>query len=261
MYLSRSTILLQKTQSLNLAYHIGRYFMLLGRVFRRPEKMAIYRRQFVQEVDKIGISSLGIVALMSVFMGAVITLQTASNMESPLLPSYTVGFITRQSIILEFSPTMIALILAGKVGSNIASELGTMRVTEQIDALDIMGVNSAGFLILPKVLAGVFIIPFLIVISMFLGVFGGWFICIVTGIVTSNEYIHGIQYDFRQFHVYYGLIKTLVFAFIITSVSSYQGYYAKGSALEVGKSSTQAVVYSSILILVLNYIITQLVLI
>ncbi len=233
----------------------------MGRVFRRPEKMAIYRRQFVQEIDKIGISSLGIVALMSVFMGAVITLQTASNMESPLLPAYTVGFIARQSVILEFSPTIIALILAGKVGSNIASELGTMRVTEQIDALDIMGVNSAGFLILPKVLAGVFIFPFLIIISMFLGVFGGWFISIATGIVTSNEYIYGIQYDFKQFHVYYGLAKTLVFALIITSVSSYQGYYAKGSALEVGKSSTQAVVYSSVLILILNYIITQLVLI
>lgn len=182
-------------------------------------------------------------------------------MDSPLLPAYTVGFTARQSIILEFSPTIIALILAGKVGSNIASEIGTMRVTEQIDALDIMGVNSAAYLVLPKVLAGLFIFPFLIVISMFLGIFGGWFICISTGVVSSNDYIYGIQYDFRPFDVFYALIKTVIFAFIITSVSSYHGYFAKGSALEVGRSSTKAVVYSSILILIFNYIVTQLLLI
>lgn len=246
---------------MNLYYHIGRYFILISRAFSKPEKFAIYRRQFVKEIDKIGISSLGIVALMSVFMGAVIALQTASNMDSPLLPAYTVGFTARQSVILEFSPTIIALILAGKVGSNIASEIGTMRATEQIDALDIMGVNSAGFLILPKILAGVFIFPFLIAISMFLGIFGGWFVCVATDIVSSNEYIYGIQYAFKPFHVVYGLLKTVVFAFVITSVSGYQGYYSKSSALEVGKSSTQAVVYSSILILILNYILTQLILI
>jgi phospholipid/cholesterol/gamma-HCH transport system permease protein len=231
------------------------------KTFSKPEKFIIYWRQFVQEIDKIGLSSLGIVALMSVFMGAVIALQTASNMGSPLLPAYTVGFTVRQSVILEFSPTIIALILAGKVGSNIASEIGTMRVTEQIDALDIMGVNSAGFLILPKILAGVFIMPFLITISMFLGIFGGWIVCFVTDFVTVPDYIYGIRYDFRSSDVVYGLSKTLVFAFVITSVSAYQGYFSKGSALEVGKSSTQAVVYSSILILILNYIITQLVLI
>ena len=215
----------------------------------------------MQEIDSIGLSSIGIVALMSVFMGAVIALQTASNMDSPLLPAYTVGFTARQSIILEFSPTIIALILAGKVGSNIASEIGTMRVTEQIDALDIMGVNSAAYLILPKVLAGLFIFPFLIMISMFLGIFGGWFICISTDVVSSNDYIYGIQYDFKPFDVLYALIKTVIFAFIITSVSSYHGYFAKGSALEVGRSSTKAVVYSSILILIFNYIVTQLLLI
>ncbi len=234
---------------------------MIRRAFSRPEKISIYRRQFVQEIDGIGLSSLGIVALMSVFMGAVIALQTAANTESPLLPAYTVGFTARQSIILEFSPTIIALILAGKVGSNIASEIGTMRVTEQIDALDIMGVNSAAYLVLPKVLAGIFIFPFLIIISMFLGIFGGWFICIATGIITSNDYIYGIQYDFVPFDVAYALIKTVFFAFIITTVASYHGYYAKGSALEVGRSSTKAVVYSSILILIVNYVITQLLLI
>ncbi|HKL39329.1 MAG TPA: ABC transporter permease [Cryomorphaceae bacterium] len=246
---------------MNLFFHIGQYFTLIWRSFSRPEKFSIYRKQFVQEIDSIGLSSIGIVALMSVFMGAVIALQTASNMDSPLLPAYTVGFTARQSIILEFSPTIIALILAGKVGSNIASEIGTMRVTEQIDALDIMGVNSAAYLVLPKVLAGLFIFPFLIMISMFLGIFGGWFICISTGVVSSNDYIYGIQYDFKPFDVFYALIKTVIFAFIITSISSYHGYFAKGSALEVGRSSTKAVVYSSILILIFNYIVTQLLLI
>lgn len=240
---------------------IGSYTIFMGRVFSRPEKYSIYRVQLIHEIDKIGISSLGIVALMSVFMGAVIALQTSAAIESPLIPAYTVGFTTRQSVILEFSPTILALILAGKVGSNIASEIGTMRVTEQIDALEIMGVNSAAYLVLPKVLAGIFIFPFLIAISMFLGIFGGWFICVATSITTTSEYIYGIQYDFRPFHITYAFIKTVVFAFIITSVASYNGYNARGSALEVGRSSTQAVVYSSILILILNYILTQLILI
>ena len=233
----------------------------MSRIFSRPEKASIYRRQFVLEVDSIGISSIGIVALMSVFMGAVIALQTASNIDGPLIPAYTVGFTTRQSIILEFSPTIIALILAGKVGSNIASEIGTMRVTEQIDALDIMGVNSAAYLIQPKVLAGIFIFPFLIIISMFLGVFGGWLICIATGIISSNEYIFGIQFAFRPFDIVYALIKSVVFGYVITTVSAYHGYFSRGSALEVGRSSTDAVVYSSVVILILNYVITQLLLI
>ncbi len=235
--------------------------MLIYRVFSKPEKFSIYRKNFVHEIDNVGISSLGIVSLMSLFIGIVIALQTASNIDSPLLPSYTVGFTVRQSIILEFSPTIIALILAGKVGSNIASEIGTMRVTEQIDALDIMGVNSAAYLILPKILAGVFIFPFLIIISMFLGIFGGMFISWATGIVTVNDYIYGIQYDFKPFSVTYAMIKTLVFAFVITSISSYFGYFSKGSALEVGRSSTDAVVWSSIFILLLNYVLTQLFLI
>lgn len=233
----------------------------MSRVFSRPEKWPIYRRLIVKEIDSIGISSLGIVALMSVFMGAVIALQTASNIDGPLIPAYTVGFTTRQSIILEFSPTIIALILAGKVGSNIASEIGTMRVTEQIDALDIMGVNSAAYLIQPKVLAGIFIFPFLITISMFLGVFGGWFISVVSGILSSNEYIYGIQFAFRPFDVVYALIKSVFFGYVITTVSAYHGYYSRGSALEVGRSSTDAVVYSSVVILILNYVLTQLLLI
>lgn len=245
---------------MNTGFHIGRYFLLLPRIFSKPEKWSIYWRQFVIEVDKIGIGSIGLVSLMSVFIGAVIALQTASAMESPLLPAYTVGFTTRQSIILELSPTILSLILAGKIGSNIASEIGTMRVTEQIDALEIMGVNSASYLMMPKIAAGVFIFPFLILVSMALGIFGGWAICVATGVSSSSEYIYGIRFDFRPFHVVYALIKSVVFAFIITSVASYHGYYARGSAIEVGRSSTQAVVFSSILIMIFNYILTQLLL-
>tara|TARA_R110001592_G_scaffold307299_2_gene580624 strand:- start:129696 stop:130439 length:744 start_codon:yes stop_codon:yes gene_type:complete len=244
-----------------LVEHIGRYFVLLSMSFRRPENGRILRKRIVEEIEIIGINSLGIVALLSIFMGAVISLQTASNIDSPLIPAYTVGYAVRQSVILEFSPTIIALILAGKVGSNIASEIGTMRVTEQIDALEIMGVNSAGYLILPKVIAAVFINPFLIIISMALGVLGGWVAVVTGGFLTTSDYVYGITFDFKVFSVVYALIKTVIFAIVITSISSYQGFYTRGGALEVGASSTKAVVYSSIVILILNYIITQLLLI
>lgn len=231
------------------------------RTFSRPENLAVYRQRLINELDLLGTGSLGIVAIISIFMGAVITIQTASNIESALIPLYATGFTVRQSIILEFSPTIIALILAGKVGSNVASEIGTMRVSEQIDALEIMGINSATYLILPKIVASVIINPFLVVISMFLGFFGGWLFGIMAGVVSSYEYIYGIQYDFDPFSVTYALIKTVVFALIITSVSSYHGYYTRGGALEVGVSSTKAVVYSSIFILIFNYILTQMLLI
>jgi phospholipid/cholesterol/gamma-HCH transport system permease protein len=234
---------------------------MLAGVFSRPEKLRIYVSRTVVEIDKIGLSSLGIVSLMSLFMGAVIALQTATNIDSPLIPAYTVGFTTRQSVLLEFSPTIICLILAGKVGSNIASELGTMRISEQIDALDIMGINSRAYLIAPKILASIFIFPFLIIISMFLGIFGGWLVCSVTGIIAPPDFIEGIMLDFKPFHVFYALFKTVLFAFLITSVSSYHGYYTHGGAIAVGRSSTQAVVYSSVLILLVNYIVTQLMLI
>jgi len=240
--------------------HIGRYFLLMKLVFNRPEKRSIFWRRVSEEIDKLGVKSIGIVALLSVFMGAVIAIQTASNIDSSLIPLYTIGFMSRQSIVLELSPTIISLILAGKVGSNIASEIGTMRVTEQIDALDIMGVNSAGYLIAPKILASVFINPFIIIISMFLGMFGAWLAGVGSGAISSSDYIYGLQYDFHAFDIGYALIKTVVFAFLITSVSSYHGYYTKGGALEVGRSSTQAVVYSTVAILIANYVLTQLLL-
>ncbi len=243
---------------MDFLFQIGKYFILVRRVFRKPEKYSIYLRQLLFEINSLGLGSLWIVAIISVFMGAVITIQSAFNFTSAWIPIYAVGLATRQGIILEFSPTLISLILAGKVGSNIASELGTMRVTEQIDALEVMGINPAGYLIMPKILAAMLINPFLIVISMFLGIFGGWFLGVMTGVVSSYEYIYGIQYEFRPYAVYYALIKTVFFAFIITSVSAYCGYTTEGGALEVGRSSTRAVVYSSIAILIFNFLLTQL---
>lgn len=209
----------------------------------------------------LGLDSLGIIIIISVFMGMVITIQTAANIDSAFIPSYTIGFTTRQSAILEFSPTIMALILAGKVGSNIASEIGTMRVTEQIDALEIMGVNSAAYLIQPKIIAAVLINPFLVIISMFVSVGGGYAIAMFTEIVSVTDYVEGIQLDFRIYHVVYALSKSAVFAFLFTSIPAYHGFYATGGALDVGSASTRGVVQSSIVILFTNYIITQLFLI
>ncbi len=233
----------------------------MARVFQRPERYNMFFRSLINEIAAIGLGSMGIVAIISLFMGAVITLQTASNIDSPWIPLYTVGFTTRQSVILEFSPTIIALILAGKVGSNIASEIGSMRITEQIDALEIMGVNSASYLILPKIIAAVIINPFVIIYSMFLGIGGGWIVAELSGIVTTGQYLYGIQYDFDPFNITYALVKTVVFAVVITSIPAYHGYYVRGGALEVGKASTRGVVYSSVVVLILNYVITQIMLI
>lgn len=245
---------------MKLFFHLGRYFLLLTKVFVKPEKFRIYFKQFLKEVELLGLNSIGIVVVISVFMGAVITLQTAYNFENPLIPMYLIGLTARDSMILEFSSTIASLILAGKVGSSIASEIGTMRVTEQIDALEIMGVNSASYLILPKILAFVFIIPFLVIISIFVGIVGGYGAGVFSGAVTSYDFVYGLHYAFNSFYITYTLIKALVFAFIITSVSAYHGYYTSGGALEVGKSSTKAVVFSSILILLFNLILTQLLL-
>ncbi len=238
-------------------FHLGRYFLLLPQIIKKPERVAIYRRQIVIEIDNLGLQSLGIVAIISLFIGAVVAIQTSFNIDNPLLPSYTVGFVTRQTIILEFSPTIISLILAGKVGSRISSEIGTMRVTEQIDALEIMGVNSAGYLILPKVIASVIINPILVVFSIAIGIGGGWLVAHITPILPISNYLEGILLDFRIFDVFYALLKTVVFAFLITTISGYFGFYTKGGALEVGQSSTQAVVVSSIFIIFFNLLLTQ----
>ena len=238
----------------------GKYFIMLGVVFKRPEKWSVFRTRMFDEVQLIGINSIFIVALMSTFMGGVIALQTASNMTSPWLPAYTVGYITQSSTILEFSPTIISLILAGKVGSNIASEIGTMRVTEQIDALEIMGVNSLNFLVLPKICAAIFFFPVLIVFSMALSMLGGWLSLMASGLITTDTYVLGIRSFFEMKHVWYALTKTVVFGFLIVSIASFYGYYTKGGSLDVGRSSTQAVVSSSIAILIANFFLTQMIL-
>ena len=240
--------------------NIGKYMLMLFVVFSRPEKFKIFRKRVFTEIEGIGIDSLPIVALMSVFMGAVIALQTASNIDSPIMPDYTIGFITQNSTVLEFSPTIISLILAGKVGSNVASEIGTMRVTEQIDALEIMGVNSLNFLVLPKIIAAILFFPILIIFSMALSMIGGWIALTASGLLTSETYILGIRYYFNVYNVFYALTKTVVFGFLIVSISSFYGYYTKGGALDVGRASTKSVVSSSIAILIANFILTQLML-
>ncbi len=245
---------------MNWLFHLGRYWIFIKEMMTKPEKFSIYWRQLVRELDNFGYGSMGIVALTSVFMGAVITIQTVYNLVNPLVPMSAVGIVARDSIILEFSPTMMSLVLAGKIGSSIASEIGTMRVTEQIDALEIMGINASAYLVLPKVVAAILIFPFVVSISMFLGIFGGWFAGTMAGVISSAEFIKGIQDSFVPFNITFAMIKTLTFAYIITTVSAYHGYHTEGGALEVGQSSTNAVVYSSILILVFDYILTQLIL-
>jgi len=245
---------------MNLFFHIGRYFSFIWKVFSKPEKWNVWIKQFIKEVKLLGLDSIGIVVLVSIFIGAAITIQTAYNMTNPLLPDYLVSLTTRDTMFLEFSSTIVALILAGKVGSNIASEVGTMRVTEQIDAIEIMGVNSASYLIMPKIGAFVLFIPFLVIISMFVGISGGWVSAVFSGIISSQDYITGIQYSFVPYYITYSLIKSLFFAFIIVTIAAYQGYYVSGGALDVGKASTRAVVYSSVLILLCDLVLTQLLL-
>lgn len=233
---------------------------MLSVVFRRPKKWSVFFSRCFHELVTIGLSSLPIVILMSAFMGGVIALQTASNMTSPLLPAYTIGYITQSSTILEFSPTIISLILAGKVGSNISSELGSMRVTEQIDALEIMGVNSLSYLVLPKIIAAVMFFPILIIFSMALSLFGGWISLLISNLCSTETYLLGIKTDFKVFNIVYALTKTIVFGFLIASIASFYGYFVKGGSINVGKASTQAVVISSIAILIANFILTQMIL-
>jgi phospholipid/cholesterol/gamma-HCH transport system permease protein len=238
----------------------GRYILLMKRVFQIPDRGRMFFRQFPKELDKLGLQSLPIVIIISVFIGAIMTIQTKLNSSNPLLPTYTTGLVTRDTLLLEFSSTIMCLILAGKVGSNIASEIGTMRITEQIDALEIMGVNSANYLILPKIIAFVVMMPFLVIFSMSLGLVGGYLVGIFTNIITTADYLTGIQYAFVPYYVFYSIVKSLVFAFLISSVAAFYGYYSYGGALDVGKSSTNAVVNGSILILFFNLLITKLML-
>lgn len=236
---------------------IGRYILLMGKVFTKPQKLSIFRRKLFYEMEAIGLDSILIVAIISIFMGAGVVIQLATNLENPFLPKYLIGYATREAMVLEFSSTIVALILAGKVGSNIASEIGTMRITEQIDAIEIMGVNSANFLILPKVCAAVVFFPLLSCLSMIAGVIGGYITVVFTEMIPPYQYITGIKSFLIMFYIRYSLIKSSVFGFLITTISGCYGYYAKGNSLEVGRSSTKAVVISSLMILVFNLLFTQ----
>jgi len=215
------------------------------------------KRLFV-EIEQLGLDSVGIVVIISIFMGGIITLQVAYNMSNPLFPSYLIGLGNRDTLILEFSSTILGLIMAGKIGSNITSEIGSMRVTEQIDSLEIMGINSASYLILPKTLAVVFMFPFLFVLSVFFGLIGGLIVGPAVGAVTAPDYINGIQYLFNSYYVTFALVKSVVFGFLVATVPAYFGYYVEGGAFEVGSASTRAVVNTNILILVADLILTQL---
>ncbi len=239
---------------------LGKYCVFMTRVCSVPDKWKVFAKRTVGEIYKLGIDSIPLVIIISVFIGAVITIQMQLNITSPLLPAYAVGLTTREIILLEFSSSILCLILAGKVGSNIASEIGTMRVTEQIDALDIMGVNSANYLVLPKVVGFLFIIPVLVVLSMGTSIMGGFGIAAFTDMISVSKFTYGLQAFFNEWYVWYSLIKGLVFSVIITSVASFFGYYVKGGSLEVGKASTRAVVNSSILILFFDVILTKLLL-
>ncbi len=243
---------------MNLFFHIGQYMLLMKKAIAIPDQKRMFWRNVGKEIVAIGYDSMGIVAIISFFMGGVMALQLAINMDNPVLPQYLVGLGTRDAIILEFSSSVVALILAGKVGSSIASEIGTMRITQQIDALDIMGVNSANYLIMPKITAGAISFPVLCCISIILGIGGGWIVGDMTGEVPSNQFTYGLQFMFQPFYIVYTNIKMFIFGILITSISSYYGYYAKGGSLQVGQASTQAVVKSSIVVLLFNLLLTSL---
>lgn len=235
----------------------GRYLMLMGKVFSLPEKWRMYLKQYVKEMAQLGVDSIGIVLLISFFIGAVICIQIKLNIQSPWMPAFTTGYTTREIMVLEFSSSIMCLILSGKVGSNIASEMGTMRVTQQIDALEIMGVNSASFLILPKIMGMLTMMPFLVILSIAAG-FIGAYATALAGIITVDDLTLGLLHDFNQWFIWMSIIKSFVFAFIISSVSAYCGYTVEGGSIDVGKASTNAVVRSSMLILFADIFLTPL---
>ena len=237
---------------------VGKYLMLMGRTFSRPERFRVYFKQYVSEMVQLGVNSIGIVLLISFFIGAVITIQIKLNIESAWMPRWVVGYTTREIMLLEFSSSIMCLILAGKVGSNIASEIGTMRVTQQIDALEIMGVNSASYLIMPKIAALITMIPFLVTFSIVAGIIGALCTCWFGGVMNAEDLAYGLQYCFQEWFIWCSFIKSVFFAFIIASVSAYFGYTVEGGSIAVGKASTDSVVMSSVLILFSDLVLTQL---
>lgn len=239
---------------------IGKYFIFLGYLFKRPERFRTYYHLIIDECILIGIDSIFLVILVSTFMGAVTTVQTAYNMIAPYIPDYVISQVVREMTILELAPTVMAIVYAGKVGSSMSGNLGTMRITEQIDALEVMGINSVSYLVLPKIVASMLMYPLLVIVAGICSLLGGYFVGILTNIITPHDYVYGLRYVFREFTVFFALIKSVVFAFLVASISSYKGYYTRGGALEVGISSTQAVTTSVIAILSADYLLAQLLL-
>ena len=244
----------------SLLTHTGRYLLMLKSMFNRPENFRMYWKEFMHQCVEIGIGSLPIVIIISLFLGAVTTVQTAYQLVSPLVPMSTIAQIVRDSMILELSPTVLCIVLAGVVGSKIASELGNMRVSEQIDALEIMGINPTTYLVLPKIIAALLMMPLLVVISAVLGVWGGRMAGNFSGIISSDIFDNGLRQNFNSYNVYFALSKAYTFAFIVSSISAYYGFNVKGGALEIGQSSTKAVVVSCILILIADYVLAALLL-
>jgi len=240
-------------------HDIGKYFLMIKETFVKPTKGKVLRVLIFKEIDDLIIGSLGIVAFISFFVGGVVAIQTALNLTNPIIPKELIGFASRQSVILEFAPTFLSIIMAGKVGSFITSSIGTMRVTEQIDALEVMGINSLNYLVFPKIVAMCFY-PFVIAIAMFLGIFGAYIAAVYGGFTTADQFVSGLKDDFIPFHITYAFLKTFIFSFLLATIPSFHGFYMRGGALEVGKASTTSFVWTSVAIIVTNYFITQMLL-
>ena len=239
---------------------LGKFFMFLGSLFVRRESFGSYVKLTIDECIKVGYQSLFLFAIVSAFMGAVTTIQTAYNLVSPFIPDYVISLVVRDMTVLELAPTIMAIVYAGKVGSNIAGELGSMRITEQIDALEVMGINSASYLVLPKIIASMLMYPMLVVLSAFLSIYGGYLTSIATGMISGHDFVYGIRYEFVEFNIAFALIKAFVFAFLVAAISAYKGFYTSGGALEVGQASTAAVTSSCIAVLLADYLLAQLLL-
>jgi len=245
---------------MTLFSEIGKYLLMLKGMFSKPENMKMYWKEFMHQCSEIGIGSLGIVVIISIFIGAVSVVQTAYQLTSPLIPRFTIAQIVRDTIILEFAPTLVCIVLAGVVGSKIAGELGNMRVSEQIDALEIMGINTKAYLVAPKIIAALIVIPMLVVIATLLGLWGGRLAGTMANLISADEYDKGLLAGFIPYNTFFALVKAYTFAFLISSVSSYFGYHVKGGALEIGRASTRSVVVSCITILLADYVLSALLL-
>ncbi|MCH2082649.1 MAG: ABC transporter permease [Saprospiraceae bacterium] len=243
---------------LNFFHNFGRYLTMLWTAFSKPEKFSMYYKETLRQMNDIGVGSLTIVGLIAIFIGAVTAVQFSYQLDGTLVPRYYIGYIVRDSTIIELAPTITCLVLAGKVGSNIAAEIGGMRQKEHIDAMEIMGVNTAAYLIMPKIVAAVIVIPMLVAIAAFVSVIGGYAAAVIPQLMSEAEYIQGVRSFFQPFNVTMMFVKAIVFAFILTSVPSFQGYYVKGGSIELGQASTNAVVYSDILILLADYVLALL---